>query len=241
MTLDPALTRLVLLDIEGTTTPIAFVYDVLFPFGRAHFAAWLAENWPLPDGQAVARALALEHEQDVAAATDPPDAPRDPASTSAYARWLLDRDRKSYGLKLLQGLVCQQGYRAGELRGEVYADVPRALRRWRDAGIPVAIYSSGSELAQRLLFASVEQGDLTALSDGFFDTRVGAKGDRESYRHIADAMGCSPDAVVFVSDVTRELAAARDAGCRALLMRRPANPDQPAADTFEQITTFDGL
>lgn len=242
MTLGESHISLVLLDIEGTTTPVAFVYDVLFPFGRAHLGDWLQRHWTSGDGRAVANALASEHaidrQQDSGAPEQPP---ADPASAAAYATWLLDRDRKSYGLKLLQGLVCQQGYRAGELRGEVYADVPRAFRRWRDANVSIAIYSSGSELAQRLLFASLEHGDLTPLIDGFFDTRVGAKIEPQSYRRIADALNHQPSTVLFVSDVTRELAAARSAGCQTLLMRRPGSPPQPNADAFQQIRTFDEL
>ena len=139
----------------------------------------------------------------------------------------MDRDRKSPGLKLLQGRIWERGYRTGELAGKVFPDVAPALRRWRDAGVTVAIYSSGSELAQRLLFGSTGEGDLTKLLSRFFDTAVGPKVSPDSYRRIAGDLGERPDEVLFVSDVTAELDAADAAGCQARLCVRPGNHQQP--------------
>ena len=153
----------------------------------------------------------------------------------------MDRDRKSPGLKLLQGLIWEAGYRAGELRGQVYPDVPPAIRRWRAAGLRVAIYSSGSELAQRRLFESTEHGDLTPLLSGFFDTGVGAKVASDSYARIAAALDVPPAAILFVSDVTRELTAAREAGLQVVLSIRPGNSAQPGSEAFERIESFDEL
>jgi enolase-phosphatase E1 len=144
-----------------------------------------------------------------------------------YVGWLMDRDRKSPALKLLQGLIWEQGYRAGRLQGDVFDDVAPALERWRAARIGVAIYSSGSALAQRMLFATTAHGDLTQLIAGFFDTTVGGKTSVESYRRIADELGWPPDRLLFVSDVTTELDAARAAGCQTLLCVRPTNLPQP--------------
>jgi enolase-phosphatase E1 len=189
--------RVVLLDIEGTTTPIAFVHEVLFPYARARIGAeWHAA---------------------------------------------MDRDDKSGELKRRQGLIWEQGYRAGELHGEVFPDVAPAIRRWRAAGLRVAIYSSGSELAQRLLFGSTPDGDLTALIDGFFDTAVGPKKSASSYADIARRLECAPREILFVSDVTAELAAAAEAGCQVVLSVRPGNAPQPDAGRYEAVESFDEL
>jgi enolase-phosphatase E1 len=239
----PPQIRVVLLDIEGTTTPIAFVHETLFPFARTHLAGFLAGHWTSPAVQQIVERLEKEHESDGAAAPawrNEDDGMRR-ASATSYALWLMDRDRKSPGLKELQGLIWEDGYRAGDLHGVVWNDVPAAIRRWRDRGIAVAIYSSGSELAQRLLFQSTGHGDLTPLISAFFDTRVGGKLLAQSYGRIAAALGVEPREICFVSDVTGELHAARSAGCVPVLSRRPGNPPQADADEFRSVRTFDEL
>jgi len=237
--------RVILLDIEGTTTPIAFVHQHLFSHARDHVDPYLLDHFDTPVVQDVIRRLAAEHQADQSAVALPPWRDSTPGelrtSVSAYVRWLMDRDRKSPGLKLLQGVIWENGYRAGELHGEVYDDVPRAVKRWRGAGIDVAIYSSGSELAQRLLFASTKYGDFTPLMAGFFDTGVGAKIAAESYRRIATTLSRSTGELLFVSDVTAELAAAAEAGCAVRLCVRPGNIPQPDAARYEQIWSFDEL
>jgi enolase-phosphatase E1 len=151
----------------------------------------------------------------------------------------MDRDRKSPGLKLLQGQIWDGGYRSGELRGVVFPDVVPAIRRWHDAGIRVAIYSSGSVHAQRRLFESTAEGDVTPLISAFFDTDIGPKTAPDSYVRIAGALGAAPGRVLFVSDVTAELSAARSAGLPVLLSSRPGNAAQPDAPAFETITGLD--
>lgn len=237
--------RVVLLDIEGTTTPIAFVHERLFSYARAHLEAFLRAEWTAPAVQQTATQLAGEYAQDRGAPGLPPwrDASPDDTreSVSAYVRWLMDRDRKSPGLKALQGLIWHSAYSSGELHGEVYDDVPRAIARWRDQGLRIAIYSSGSELAQRLLFASTTYGDLTSRIHAFFDTAVGAKTDADSYRRIATALECDIAEILFVSDVTAELSAAELAGCAVMLCIRSGNRPQPGADRFAQLGSFDAL
>ena len=236
--------RAVLLDIEGTTTPIAFVHDVLFPYARARLKTFLERRRRSED---VARAVALlasEHGQETPREPPPPwpdRAPEDIDAVAGYAAWLMDRNRKSTGLKLLQGYIWEDGYRAGELRGQVFADVAPAIRRWRDAGRQVAIYSSGSELAQRRLFESTADGDLTHLLSGFFDTTIGSKKASESYARIASTLGVRPPETMFVSDVPDELAAARSAGLAVVLSIRPGNPPLAADVDYERIETFDDL
>lgn len=237
--------RVVLLDIEGTTTPIAFVHERLFSHARSHLDSYLRAKWMTPEVQHIVAHLKAEHAGDRDAGDLPvwrdltPDQSRE--SAAAYVRWLMDRDRKSPALKALQGLIWQHAYAAGELKGEVFDDVPRALARWGDQGLRVAIYSSGSELAQRLLFGSTIHGDLTPRISRFFDTAVGAKTDPVSYTRIATVLECDPGEMLFVSDVTAELAAAEAAGCVAMLCIRSGNAPQPNADRFAQLGSFDAL
>ena len=228
----PAGTRVALLDIEGTTTPISFVRDTLFAYARAHLEGFLSARGAEPESRLAISRLSVER------LNDDDSAPTSPAS---YARWLMDRDRKSPALKQLQGLIWEQGYKAGELRGLVWDDVPRAMERWRASGLRIAIYSSGSELAQRRLFESVSTGDLTPLIERFFDTAVGGKMQPASYDRIAAELDVTAADVTFISDVTAELAAARDAGCHAVLYVREGNAPQPEAAQYPAITTFDEL
>jgi 2,3-diketo-5-methylthio-1-phosphopentane phosphatase len=227
--------RVYLLDVEGTVAPISLVYEQLFPYARAHFAAFLEESKTDP---AVTGDLHLLNEEN-RAETDP-SAPRiahtichpegakrveGPAfreSALTYLNWLMDRDRKSTALKSLQGRIWKAGFESGELKGTLFADVPDALRRWA-AGASVAIYSSGSVEAQRLLFRHSIFGDLTGLIAAHFDTRTGPKAASASYAAIATAMKVEPGDVLFFSDVVRELDAAREAGCQTRLAVREGN------------------
>jgi len=218
--------RGILLDIEGTTTPITFVYDVLFPFARRHAASFL-QNADIQD-------LRHEYDEDCVRGNNPPPWTK---GAEAYFYWLMDQDRKSTALKRIQGQIWLQGYRNDELHGEVFSDVPPALRRWREAGIDVRIFSSGSTLAQKLLFESTKDGDLTKFLNGYFDTTTGPKDEPESYRNIAAAFGATPGDILFLSDVTPELDAAHAAGMKTSLCVRPGNPAQPPHD-HRVITTF---
>ena len=181
----------ILLDIEGTTTPVAFVYEVLFPYARRHLRGYLEA-----DGQA---AQVGEFES------------------------LMDADSKSTPLKELQGRIWEDGYRRGEITGEVFPDVPAAFERWRRRGLQLGIFSSGSVLAQQLLFRHSSAGDLTGFLGWYFDTTTGAKTDPESYRRIAVAMTQTPATILFISDTVRELDAARDAGLHTRVAMRPGN------------------
>jgi enolase-phosphatase E1 len=212
--------KIVLLDIEGTTTPVAFVYEVLFPFAWRRIAAYMGQHWNERELLDIRARLALEH------AKEEPSPGFDIATLPGavgYAAWLMEHDRKSTGLKYLQGLIWNEGYREGALRGDVFPDVPFAIERWHRAGVIIAIYSSGSVLAQRLLFASTAAGDLTPMITGFFDTNVGPKTDPQSYARIAAALDAYPPDITFVSDAPAELAAAAKAGCHAVLCVRPGN------------------
>jgi enolase-phosphatase E1 len=224
----------ILLDIEGTTTPISFVYDVLFPYARAH----VSENLDADDVDA----LRLTYEEDLRIGFSPPVWSEAPV---AYVHWLMDQDRKSTALKNLQGKIWLSGYQRGVLHGEVFEDVPLALQRWKKEGMDVRIYSSGSKLAQQLLFSSTKSGDLTIFLTGFFDTTTGPKIEAESYAAISRAYGCEASEILFVSDVVRELDAAQTAGMQTALCIRPGNhPQVPGThrtiSNFEDIETGEG-
>ena len=213
-----------LLDIEGTTTPISFVYEVLFPFARAQFGAFLRERW---EDSTVRREA-----EDLGEGVDSPE------KAEMAALSLMDQDRKLGPLKALQGRIWEAGYRSGELKSQLFADVAPMLRARRAAGERTYIYSSGSVLAQQLLFAHTPEGDLTPLISGYFDTAVGAKGDAQSYQKIAEQIGISPADGLFGTDIVTEARAAREAGWQAVLLDRPGNHAQPDHD-FPVWTRFD--
>lgn len=226
--------RAILLDIEGTTTPIEFVHKILFPYARGRVRGFLEQHAGDPEVRADIARLRAEQ----AAEREP--AAKEIPSTVAYVHWLMDRDRKSTGLKSLQGKIWEAGYRAGELRGrvQVYPDVPPALARWREQGRDIAIFSSGSVQAQRNLFANTTAGDLTPFLCGYFDTTTGPKREQGSYERIAAALGRAPREVLFISDVSAELDAARQAGMRTgFCVRSPEAAAVPGAHPI--IRTFD--
>jgi enolase-phosphatase E1 len=236
--------RGVLLDIEGTVTPIAFVHEVLFPYARAHLRDYLTAHYQSDEVLADIAELRAEQCGDVEQHLNPPALEAKPTdaeidSIVSYVNWLIDRDRKSTGLKSLQGKIWQEGYANGALLAPLFADVSTAMRRWQDAGLKVSIFSSGSALAQQQLFAHTNVGDLRSLIDGYFDTTIGAKGASESYRTIASSLVLPAEAILFISDVVTELDAARDAGMQTHLCIRPGNAPQREAHGHPSIQSFD--
>jgi enolase-phosphatase E1 len=227
--------RGILLDIEGTTTPIAFVYEILFPFARKELRSFFEKNASDPTVLEIIRALNLEHNDDLRREIGTPAWDNPPL---AYINWLMDQDRKSTALKVLQGKIWEQGYRSGRLNGQVFPDIPGALEKWQKQNVDVRIYSSGSELAQRLLFGTTPAGDLNRFLRGYFDTKIGSKTDSESYKRIAESFQLSAAQIVFISDVTRELDPARVAGMSTLLCLRPGNHPQ-VVHGHRTITTFE--
>jgi len=239
---DDARVTALLLDVEGTTTPVSFVYGTLFPYARANMKEYLSRHLCSQEVQADIALLCEERAADLRRGLDPPALGEDPSGASlesllSYVYWLMDNDRKSTPLKSLQGRVWEEGYRTGRLRGEVFPDVPRAFERWCASGREIAIFSSGSVLAQKLLFAHAEPGDLTRFIRDYFDTTTGAKGEPQSYVKIAAALGRPPAEALFISDVVGELDAARAAGMRTLLRVAAADPVRPTG--HEIIKSFD--
>jgi enolase-phosphatase E1 len=217
---------------------------VLFPYARAQAHDFLHQHHSDPEVRGDIALLHNEHAAEPPQAGLPPWDPRnDLASAEAYVYWLMDRDRKSTGLKALQGRIWEAGYRAGELKGkgEVYPDVRPALERWHKAGKRIAIFSSGSIRAQRNLFANTTAGDLSPLLSDYFDTTTGPKREARSYRTIADALGCRLAELLFVSDVAAELDAARDAGLRTVLCVRGSERPDDSQTEHPRVRSFDEL
>lgn len=224
--------RAVLVDIEGTTSTIAFVHEVLFPYADEHLDAYVAAHREDP---VVAQAL-----RDAAQLAGlEPDV--DDATVLAHLHAWIAQDRKATPLKTLQGLIWAEGYAQTGLRGHVYPDAAAGLRRWHAAGLKLYVYSSGSVEAQRVLFANSVHGDLTALFSGNFDTTVGSKRASASYAVIADVVGLAPADIVFLSDVDAELDAARKAGMQTVRLSRPADTAAGATTTHASAVSFDEL
>lgn len=242
--------RHLLLDIEGTTCPVSFVADTLFPYAAARLEGFLNEQASHPEVQRLLR----EVEQAWRADHDPEaralgrrslDAETITAGTqypgaAAYLQLLMRQDRKLTALKDLQGLIWRAGYASGDLVAPLFADVPPALQRWHAAGVQLAVYSSGSVPAQQLLYGHTASGDLRPLFRHWFDTRTGAKQAPQSYAAICTVLQTGAAEVLFISDAWAECEAARQAGMAVLFSDRPGNPHRDAGG-FERISDYSEL
>ncbi|XP_054257085.1 enolase-phosphatase E1 [Macrosteles quadrilineatus] len=237
----------VILDIEGTTTSISFVKETLFPYVREHLEAYLKENWDSEVVQAIVDALRSQAKEDKEKNLEgfldiPVDGEKDDLINSVIKNvlWQMDLDSKAKSLKDLQGLIMENGYKKGELKGHIYEDVEENLKLWTELGKCIYIYSSGSVHAQKLLFGHTGKGDLLPYIKGHFDTTVGKKSDVESYKKIIDLISCSPSETVFLTDIPKEARAAKGAGLLAALLSRDGNA--PLADEdkeeFQVLTSF---
>jgi enolase-phosphatase E1 len=222
--------RAVLTDIEGTTSAITFVRDVLFPYARERLPGFVEAHRSDPEVQrwldATAREAGIED-------------PNSRYVVETLQRWI-DEDRKATPLKALQGMIWQAGYEAGDYRAHVYPEVPARLREWKAQGLRLYVYSSGSVQAQKLFFRYSEAGDLTPLFDGWFDTEIGGKRERGSYLRIAESIDLPPPAILFLSDVVEELDAARDTGMQTIQVCRPP-ADCTTIRTRAFVSNFDEI
>uniref|UniRef100_A0A8R7PNX9 Enolase-phosphatase E1 n=1 Tax=Triticum urartu TaxID=4572 RepID=A0A8R7PNX9_TRIUA len=241
--------RCVVVDIEGTTTPISFVADVLFPYARANARAHLAATYHTQQTREDVALLRAQIDEDLAegvtgavALPPPDDIDQDKTIDGLVAnvQAMIDADRKLTALKQLQGRVWRRGFESGEIKGEVYDDVVQALAEWDANGIKSYIYSSGSREAQRLIFGNTAaHGDLRRYLSAFFDTNVGGKKESRSYYEIWQTLGVdSPSQILFLTDVYQEATAARDAGLEVLISIRPGNAPLPEDHGFQTITSF---
>jgi enolase-phosphatase E1 len=222
--------KAIVTDIEGTTSSISFVHEVLFPYAKTHLRDFLRVHARRPEVAAHLHAVAAEEARQLTLED----------AAEVLERWIAE-DRKATPLKALQGMVWAEGYAAGELKGHVYPDTPEYLRRWHAQGLALYVYSSGSVEAQQLIFGHTDYGDLTPLFSGYFDTRVGAKREAASYRQILSQIGLPGEQVLFLSDIGEELDAARAAGLQTTQLlrdeRAKAFPHHPAARDFGGVMT----
>ncbi|KAG5046947.1 putative bifunctional methylthioribulose-1-phosphate dehydratase/enolase-phosphatase E1 [Glycine soja] len=239
--------RCIVLDIEGTTTPISFITEVLFPYARQNVGRHLSVTYDTPDTEADIKLLCSQVQSDlkqgIAGAVPIPSdgackrAVIDALVTNVEA--MIKADRKITALKELQGHMWRTGYENNELKGIVFDDVPEALEKWHTLGIKVYIYSSGSRLAQRLIFGHTNHGDLRKYLSGFFDTTVGNKRETRSYVEISESLGVDkPSDILFVTDVYQEATAAKAAGLEVIISVRPGNAPLPENHGFKMISSF---
>ncbi|WP_233842793.1 acireductone synthase [Dyella sp. 2HG41-7] len=222
--------RAIVTDIEGTTSSISFVKDVLFPYARKRLPAFVETHGDKPEVQHWLHEAAKEAGYVEASRQE---------VIELLLRWI-DEDRKSTALKAMQGMIWREGYEAGEYRAHMYPEVAGRLHAWRGEGLHLYVYSSGSVPAQKLFFRYSEAGDLTPMFAGYFDTETGPKREQQSYERILEEIGERPEHVLFLSDVAEELDAARAAGLRTGWLLRPplnvpAQPKHPAYADFDAI------
>ena len=214
--------KAVLCDIEGTTTSLSFVHDVLFPLSRKEIDAFVRKNWTDPELQPIFAQL---------------NKPSPEEAVRLLQNWI-DADKKEGILKQIQGKIWKTAFETGQIRAHVYPDVPKNWEKWKRSKVRIYIFSSGSVEAQKLLFHYSEAGDLTRWIDGYFDTTMGSKKEAGSYRKIAGVTQLRPEQILFLSDIEAELDAARSAGMQTIqLIRENAKPgiSHPAARTFDEI------
>jgi len=218
----------IITDIEGTTSSLAFVKDILFPYARNHIADYIRihEKEPLVQqslneaGKIIGTDLTTEE------------------LIHTFIQWM-DEDKKITPLKAIQGLLWENGYLKGDFKGHLYEDAVKNLKKWKNLGIKIYVYSSGSIYAQKLLFGYTEYGDLNSIFTDYFDTHIGAKTSVDSYQRIAAAIAVSPENCLFLSDIKQELDAAHEAGMHTIWLVRNAKPD-PSADHV-QVTDFNAI
>ena len=217
--------KAILTDIEGTTSSLSFVKEVLFPYSRRKLREFVRKRIKDPQVQTILRKVQEEE-------------PGDPVET--LLRWI-DEDRKVTPLKELQGLIWEEGYKRGDLKGHIYEDAYKKLREWHERGVPIYVYSSGSVRAQKLFFGHTSYGDLNYLFSGYFDTNIGNKKDPESYRKIAREIGLKPEEILFLSDNPEEIKAAAMAGMKVIRFTRKGESEPIEHFPYPQVESFEEI
>ncbi|MCX7093998.1 MAG: acireductone synthase [Methylobacter sp.] len=220
--------KAIVTDIEGTTSSILFVKDVLFPYARANIAAYVRSHADDADLKPLLKEVCAEVGSELSTEQ----------IINQLIQWI-DEDKKVTPLKSLQGLIWEAGYRQGDFKGHVYPDAAANLNAWKAEGLELYIYSSGSVYAQKLLFAHTEYGDLTPLFSGYFDTHIGGKKEQHSYDAIATQLAIPANQLLFLSDIKEELDAAKAAGFETIWLTRDSAPDPQAA--HRQVSSFDQI
>jgi enolase-phosphatase E1 len=220
--------KAIVTDIEGTTSSISFVKDVLFPYARAKLPEFVHQN----DDEPCIKQLIADtcNEAKIDFDTE--------AAIAQLIEWI-DQDKKITPLKALQGLIWKAGYDMDDFKGHLYPDAIANLKAWHNQGIALYVYSSGSVLAQKLLFGHTDDGDLTPLFSSFFDTNIGGKKEPDSYRKIAEEIALPTNNILFLSDIKEELDAAKSAGFKAIWLTRDHEPNAHAV--YRQVRSFDEI
>lgn len=220
--------KAIVTDIEGTTSSLSFVKDVLFPYARAKLPDYVQQHQDEPSIKQLIADTCLE--ANISLNTE--------NAIKQLIAWI-DQDKKITPLKALQGFIWEAGYQQGDFKGHLYQDAINNLKAWKANGIALYVYSSGSVLAQKLLFGHTDEGDLTPLFSGFFDTNIGGKKDSDSYRKIAEEIGYPANDILFLSDIKEELDAAKTVGYQTIWLTRDQEPDLKAAHL--QVSSFDDI
>jgi enolase-phosphatase E1 len=220
--------KAIVTDIEGTTSSILFVKDVLFPYARANLADYVRNHADDPQVKPLLEDVCKEVGSNLSTEQ----------IIAQLIQWI-DEDKKVTPLKSLQGLIWEAGYRQGDFKGHLYSDAAANLKAWKNEGLDLYIYSSGSVYAQKLLFAHTEYGDLTPLFSGYFDTHIGGKKEKESYGNIAEQLAIPANQLLFLSDIKEELDAAKAAGFETIWLTRDSALD-PQAE-HRQVNSFDQI
>lgn len=220
--------KAIVTDIEGTTSSILFVKDVLFPYARANLADYVRCHEHDPQVKPLLEDVCKEAGSELSTEQ----------VIIQLIQWI-DEDRKATPLKSLQGLIWEAGYRQGDFKGHLYADAAAKLKAWKAEGLDLYVYSSGSVYAQKLLFEHTEYGDLTPLFSGYFDTHIGSKREKQSYDNIAGQLSIPANQLLFLSDIKEELDAAKAAGFETIWLTRDSAPD-PQAE-HRQVNNFNQI
>ncbi|MCK9396229.1 MAG: acireductone synthase [Methylobacter sp.] len=220
--------KAIVTDIEGTTSSILFVKDVLFPYARANLAGYVQRHANDPQVKALLEDVCKEVGAQLSTEQ----------TIDQLIRWI-DEDKKVTPLKSLQGLLWEAGYRQGDFKGHVYPDAAEKLKEWKSRGLDLYVYSSGSVYAQKLLFGHTEYGDLTPLFSGYFDTHIGGKKEKQAYDNIAGQLAIPANQLLFLSDIKEELDAAEAAGFETVWLTRDSAPDPQAG--HRQVNSFDQI
>jgi len=220
--------KAIVTDIEGTTSSILFVKDVLFPYARANLADYVRSHADDPQVKLLLDDVCKEAGSELSLEQ----------IIAQLIQWI-DEDKKATPLKSLQGLIWEAGYRQGDFKGHLYPDAAEKLRAWKADGLDLYVYSSGSVYAQKLLFGHTEYGDLTPLFSGYFDTHIGGKREQQSYDNIAKQLDMPANQLLFLSDIKEELDAAKATGFETIWLVRDSTPD-PQAE-HRQVNNFNQI
>ena len=220
--------KAIVTDIEGTTSSLSFVKDMLFPYARKNIGNYIRRH------AGESKIASLINDVRAQAGED-----LDLEGVIEQLEQWIDDDKKITTLKTLQGLLWEAGYQKGDFQGHIYDDAKQKLESWHQHGISLYVYSSGSVHAQKLLFGFTAYGDLNPLFDGYFDTHIGAKVEPDSYRNIIEAIGVDAGEILFLSDIEAELDAAREAGMKTCWLVRDGELDNSVS--HHQVSDFNAI